>query len=53
MSADRKQPENEEIVSLNADDLDGEKQEKLKDDKLEDVSGGGCGNNSCWIYSES
>lgn len=44
------QPEAEEMVNLNAEDLDAQ---QLDEQDLEDASGGGCGNNSCWIYSEN
>jgi hypothetical protein len=41
--------QDEEMVSINANDLDAEKLEEMEQE-LEDVSGGGCGNNSCWVF---
>jgi len=47
MSPDeRKQPEHEELVSLNADNLDAD---QLDEQDLEEVAGGDCGTFSCGI----
>jgi hypothetical protein len=46
-----KQSDADEMVSMNAKDLDAEQLDQIEQE-LEDVSGGGCGNNSCWIFSQ-
>ena len=50
MSPDeRKQPENDEMASLNADDLNAD---QLDEQALEDVAGGSCDIN-CGTYSSN
>jgi hypothetical protein len=50
-SNEHKQPEGEELVSLNAENLDAD---KLDDQDLEEVAGGGtCGTFTCTGYYPS
>jgi hypothetical protein len=53
MSANPRQPENEEVTSLNADNLDAEKLDELNQESLEDVAGGWCVGNSCTNYADN
>jgi hypothetical protein len=39
----------DEIVPLNADQLDAEKIDEIDEEGLEDVAGGSCNNNTCGI----
>lgn len=49
MTDERRQGADEEMVNLNAPELDAG---QLDDPALEEVSGGGCGVDSCTMFSD-